>query len=285
VKDFKGKTAFVTGGANGIGLAMARSLGVAGANIMLADINADALEKSVHDLKAAGIEAASVVCNVANADDVRAAAAATIERFDKVHIVANNAGVSLAGKAGKTSLADWRWIVDINLMGVVHGIEIFVPLIKKHGEGGHIINTASMAGHWAAAEMGPYNATKFAVVGYSETIRQELAEDNIGVSVLCPAWVKTNIHLASLGAPSREDSVPDPDAPISDAAKMFFNEVENGLDPNLVGDWVVDSIKANRGWIFTHPDMMPIIDVRAGWIKADYQACVDDPRFASVGKS
>ena len=203
--DIAGKTAFITGGAHGIGLAIARSLAARGAKVMLADINADALTEASASLAAEGADVGSVVCDVANEAAMRAAADATIKRFGKVHIVVNNAGVGNGGRAGETSLDDWRWIVDINLMGVVYGVEMFTPLIKSHGEGGYIINTASMAGHVASAVMAPYHATKFAVVGYSESLREDLARDNIGVSVLCPAWVRTHIYKSSLGSPTLRD--------------------------------------------------------------------------------
>ncbi len=192
----------------------------------------------------------------------------------------NNAGVSFGGKAGSIPLEDWRWVVDINLMGVVHGVETFTPLIKAHGEGGHIVNTASMAGHWASSDMGPYNATKFAVVGYSETLRQELAGDGIGVSVLCPAWVKTNIHQAHRNRPSRSKADAGNLFAHSDAFKAATAAVENEIDPDMVGGWVADCVEANRFYIFTHPEMQPIIDVRSNMITTDYAACIEDGRFA-----
>ncbi|MEX3011275.1 SDR family NAD(P)-dependent oxidoreductase [Hoeflea sp. TYP-13] len=275
--NFGGKTAFITGGAGGIGLSMARSLARHGANIMLADVDEDQLAAARADLEQMEANVATVACDVAKAEDVEMAAQRTLDCFGKVHIVINNAGVSLGGRTGAVSLEDWRWIVDINLMGVVHGVEIFTPLIRCQGEGGHFVNTASMAGHWAAKNLGPYNATKFAVVGYSETMRQELADDGIGVSVLCPGWVRTNIHKASLKRPSAADyeSTSTDALTYSQAAAA----VESGIDPDIVGDWVVDCIRAERFYIFTHPEMLPAIDARADMIKADYAACAADFRF------
>ena len=277
METFDGKTAFITGGASGIGLSIARGLAQRGSNVMLADTDKRGLELARDELERTGARVAITVCDVANASDVEQSAGEAVGCFGKVHIVVNNAGVSLGGQTGAIPLEDWRWIVDVNLMGVVHGTEIFTPLIRSHGEGGHVVNTASMAGHWAARYLGPYNATKFAVVGYSESIRQELAEDGIGVSVLCPGWVRTGIHKASQNRPSaagrQTASLAGPVHAEAVAA------VESGIDPDIVGDWVADCIEARRFYIFTHPEMAPAIDARADMIKADYAACAADFRF------
>jgi len=277
--EISGKTAFVTGGASGLGLGMARALANRGANVMLADLNEEGLAAAVAKLRAeTNAEIDSVVCDVARVEAVRKAADATIDRFGKVHIVVNNAGVALSGPPGEIAIEDWRWIVDINLMGVVYGVEVFTPLIKSHGEGGHFVNTASMAGHGAAANMGPYNATKFAVVGYTETLKQDLEPDNIGVSCLCPAWVSTNIHNTGFskpsGGPTQAEMADDPQY------KEMSAVIEGGLNPDDVGVWVADCIEANRLHIFTHGDFKPFIDMRNEAVAADYQAIIDDGRFA-----
>lgn len=275
--DFKDKIAFITGGASGLGLAMAHSFSKRGAKIMLSDIDGEKLAAAEAELKAAGADVASIICDVADAAAVQAAADATIERFGKVHIVANNAGVSFGGRPGKIPLEDWRWIVDINLMGVVHGVEIFTPLIQSHGEGGHFLNTGSMAGHGTNIGMAPYYATKFAVVGYSEAIRQELASSNIGVTCLCPAWVATNIHNTSFGKPSgrptKEETIK------TQAYKEMAQVINSGLNANSVADWTAECMEANRLHVFTHPDFKPMLDDRATALSADYQAIIDDGRF------
>ena len=268
----EGKVAFVTGGASGIGLEIGRALAGRGAKVMLADINEENVKKAAQRLHNEGADVDCVVCDVANADDVRRAAEATVNRFGKVHIVANNAGVALRGAPGETPIEDWRWIVDINLMGVVHGVEIFTPLMKQHGEGGHFVNTASMAGHIAPAHMGPYSATKFAVVGYSESLRQDFAETGIGVSVLCPGWVNTHIHETERGRPSGKTRD-------EEDFKALAQVIEGGIDPATVGDYVADCILANRFYIFTHPEMAPVIDMRHGMVKADYDTASADERF------
>ena len=198
---YDGKVAFITGAAGGLGLALARALGQRGAKVMLADVDQQRLSAACNGLIREGVDAAHVVCDVSDADAVRLAATTTIDRFGKVHFVINNAGVSLGGPTGDIAIEDWNWIVNINLMGVVHGVEAFTPILAAQGEGGHILNPASMAGHLAITGGAPYTATKYAVVGYSESIRQELAPQGIGVSVLCPGWVRTAINETSQGRP------------------------------------------------------------------------------------
>ncbi len=273
--DIAGKTAFITGGANGIGLAIAKALAARGANVMLADLDEAALASAKAGFADSNIKAETVICDVARAEQMQAAADATLAAFGKVHIVVNNAGVGLGGVPGEIEMQDWRWIVDINLMGVVHGVEIFAPIIRKQGEGGHFVNVASMAGHIAMPGMAPYHATKFAVVGYSESLRAELMGDRIGVSILCPGWVKTNIHKSAAARPS---GGVDPEGPENAVMAEFIN---NGLQPDIVGEWTADCIEADRTYIFTHADMAPGIDARYAIVKADYEAAIQNPAFKS----
>lgn len=258
--------AFITGGAAGIGLGIAQAFAKRGAKLMLADIDQSTLDAAAETLRADGADVATVVCDVADEAQMRAAAQATIDRFGKVHIVVNNAGVALGGMTGEIDLKDWRWIVDINLMGVAHGVEIFTPLIKSHGEGGHIINTASLAGHIAGPGMAPYHATKFAVVGYSEAMQQELAPADIGVSVLCPAWVKTNIHRSGFNKPTGGGNEEDPQ--FQEMSKV----IDGGLDPADLGEWTATCVEDNRLYIFSHPEFAAGIDMRYAAVKADYDA-------------
>lgn len=276
MQDITGKTAFITGAASGIGLALTKRFTAAGANVMMADINADALIAA--QATVAGTTA-TVVCDVADPASLQAAADATIKAFGAAHIVVNNAGVSTAGKPGNVPLEDWRWVMDVNLMGVVHGVETFLPLMRKQGDGGYFINTASMAGHLAAEGMGPYNASKFAVVGYSETLAQELARENIGVSILCPAWVKTGIADAYKNRPSGIEGL-DQDA----AQHMAVEAVANGINADVVADWTFDCMMARRLYIFTHPHFHPFVDQRKALIDADVAAAAADPRFAKPSK-
>ena len=264
------KVAFITGAAGGIGLAIARALGQRGMKMMLADRDGDALAAACEALAQEGMETARVVCDVADVASVRQAAEATVARFGKVHFVVNNAGVSLGGPTGDIAIEDWNWIVSINLMGIVHGVEVFTPLIASHGEGGHILNTASMAGHLAMAGGGPYNATKYAVVGYSETIRQELAPQGIGVSVLCPGWVKTAINDAAKGRPSLANGGADREE--TETGKQIAAAIDAGLAPDVVAEWTLSQIDKGRFYIFTHPELLPFMEGRFAEIKADMEA-------------
>jgi NAD(P)-dependent dehydrogenase (short-subunit alcohol dehydrogenase family) len=275
MKDFTNKTAFITGAASGIGLALATAMGKRGANVMLADIDGDGLERVKKELSNQGMNVDSVVCNVADAQSVQDAADATIKAFGKVHIVANNAGVSLAGSTGKVNLKDWRWIVDINLMGVVYGVEIFTPLLLSHGEGGYLINTASMAGHFTMPKLGPYNATKYAVVGYSESLQQELTPLGVDVCVLCPTWIKTQIHNTGKKRPSFDQNHAEFESdPMYQAIRDL---IDNGLSPDALAELTLEAMAAKRFYVFTDPEARAMIDVRRDMIAKDYDACLASP--------
>ena len=267
------KTAFVTGAASGIGLALTKALLARGAKVMMADMNEAGLKSAQESLNAPD-NTAIVVCDVSDASSVQGAAKATIDTFGKVHLVFNNAGVSLAGLPGQFNLEDWRWITDINLMGVVYGVETFLPLISAHGEGGHIINTASMAGHVATQGMGPYFATKFAVVGYSEALRMELAQTGIGVSCLCPTWVKTNIHNTSDISPGAVDNR---EAFKSSKAYLTVKDlIDNGMSPDDYAELCMKAIKANRLHVFNDSDVRQALIDRHVSNLADFDACIAD---------
>lgn len=270
METYSGKVAFVTGAAGGIGLAIACELGARGMKVMLADLDGDRLKVARDQLTERGIEADFVVCDVADISAVQRAAKATLDRFGKVHFVVNNAGVSLGGPTGEIAIEDWNWIVSINLMGVVHGVETFTPILMEQGEGGHILNTASMAGHLALPGGGPYNATKYACVGYSETIRQELAPLGIGVSVLCPGWVKTAINDTSKDRPTLRNGGQDPEE--TEQGRQIAAAIEAGLDPAVVATWTLSQIDKDRFYIFTHPELTPFVDGRFAEMKEDLEA-------------
>lgn len=273
MKDFNNKTAFVTGAASGIGLAISKVLLSEGAKVMMSDVDIDALNMAAQSInKPNQIE--TVHCNVADYDSVVAAAKAAKTRFGNVHMLFNNAGVSLAGRNGDIDINDWRWIVDINLMGVVHGIEAFLPHMQSHGEVSHIINTASMAGHFTSSYMSPYNATKFAVVGYSESLRQQFEGSSVGISVLCPTWVKSNIYNTPEGAPSRADSDQDfTDSPIYEMSK---NLIDNGMSAEDFAALSLRAVLQKRFYVFNDPDAKQAIDQRRNHILSDYDACLAD---------
>lgn len=266
MKQVEGRTAFITGGASGIGLSMARSFGRAGMNVVLADIDPDALETALADLHQRQIKAIGVECDVVSRQSVQEAAKKAVAEFGKVHVVCNNAGVGAGGPIEEVRPSDWDWVIDVNLKGVVIGTEVFVPIMREQGEGGHFVNTASMAGMVSPPGMEPYNATKFAVVAMSEGWRGQLEPLDIGVSVLCPGFVKTRIHESGRARQSEYGEAVEENEAVSSAAAEF---VLNGLDPDRVGERVLEAVRENELYIFTHPDMRPAVEMRfAGIMEA-----------------
>ncbi|HEX3945150.1 MAG TPA: SDR family NAD(P)-dependent oxidoreductase [Rhizomicrobium sp.] len=261
ITEFRGKTAFITGAASGIGFGMARAFGRAGMNIVVADIDKKAATSAVEKLAGEQIKATAIFCDVSERNSVRGAALEAVAAFGKVHIVCNNAGVAVGGQIGTVGERDWDWILDVNLKGVVHGTEAFMPLIASHGEGGHIINTASMAGMISPPGLEPYSATKFAVVAMSEGWFLQLAPLNIGVSVLCPGFVRTRIHESGRG---RQDKYggQDDDPGVAATLEAAAQQVLSGIDPEIVGERVLEAVKAGELYIFTHPNMKALVEQR-----------------------
>ncbi len=272
MKDFRGKTAFITGGASGIGFAMARAFGGAGMNIALADIDVDATQNAVERLAREQIKAVPIACDVSVREGVRRAALDAIAAFGKVHVVCNNAGVALGGALGTVRERDWDWIVDVNLKGVVYGVETFYPLIRSHGEGGHFVNTASMAGMLSPPGLEPYAATKFAVVALSEGWAAQLAPLGIGVSVLCPSFVRTRIHESGRARPDRYGGRGDVDPGVGSTREEAAQNVLHGIDPDVVGARVLEAVEANDLYIFTHPMMRAYVEARFQGILAGFDA-------------
>src|SRR5208283_826475 len=208
MKDLAGKTAFVTGAASGIGLGIATAFAQAGVKVMLCDIEDAALARAVEGLKRTNADVDGVRADVSLKQELKAAADATIARYGKVHILVNNAGVGGGAPYGAWTDAAWDWTIGVNLMAVVWGIEIFGPLIESHGEGGHIVSTASIAG-LISYDSTPYNVTKYGVVALSEGLRGELAPRGIGMSVLCPGFIRTHIMDSRRNLPRRFGSALD----------------------------------------------------------------------------
>jgi NAD(P)-dependent dehydrogenase (short-subunit alcohol dehydrogenase family) len=205
-------------------------------NVMLADIETNVLDSAVSNLQVLGSSVGGVVCDVADPVSVDRAAQATIQAFGNVHVVCNNAGVAAGGWTDLISLDDWRWVLDVNLMGVVHGIRAFLPHIRGHGEGGHIVNTASMAGLVAGIGLSPYVASKFAVVGISEGLAMRLGSDNIGVTVVCPGFVRTHIGESGRNRQQRYGQAPvlEPSSPKAAVMAEIRRLIEAGIDPEKV---------------------------------------------------
>ena len=267
MQDFDGKVAFVTGAASGIGLGISRALAGAGMKVMLADIEKAALEKAAETLRADGATVATVVCDVADARSMVAAADATVAAFGKVHVLCNNAGVSTGGLVEECDDGDWDWVIGVNFLGVLNGCRAFLPHIKRHREGGHVVNTSSMAGLLGGmAGWGPYNSTKFAVVGLTEVLRQEGREGGYGASVLCPGGVNTNIYEAPRNRSERYGP---------QKSKVAFmdnpDELKSGLDPRVVGRLVLEAIRENRLYVFTDPRFRKLVEKRYERILVDFE--------------
>jgi NAD(P)-dependent dehydrogenase (short-subunit alcohol dehydrogenase family) len=262
MEELQGKVAVITGAASGIGRAMADRAGVEGMKIVLADIEEGPLEVAVDELTSDGVEAIGVVTDVADAASVRALRDRALDRFGAVHLVHNNAGVGLGGPIWEVSEEDWRWILGVNLWGVIHGVATFVPLLIEQGEG-HVVNTASIAGLIAAPFLGPYNATKQAVVAISETLFKDLQAVGapVGVSVLCPGFVRTRIAESERNRPDWAA----PDQAVEGAEELrgaVQSLVDGGIAPATVADRVMKAVRADTFYILTHPELDPAIATR-----------------------
>lgn len=279
INDLAGKTAFITGGASGIGLAMAKSFGARGANVMLADIEEGPLKEAIELLSKTNTQVDGVLLDVSDRDAMRDAAKKTVERFGKVHIVCNNAGIGAGGPMEEVTPSDWEWSIDVNLKGVVWGIEAFVPLIKEHGEGGHVVNTASMAGIVPIPGFGPYTATKYAVVGMSEDLSMELEPFGIGVSVLCPGFVATQIGNSRR---TRSEKYGEEGEPDQDAIAQAGDAVAAGIPAEAVGERVVECILENRLYAFTHPEFKDSAAARFERMADDFDSIGDSEAIKNV---
>jgi len=256
MRELAGRAAFVTGGASGIGFALGRRLAEAGMKVMLADIEVDALNAAVESLRDVGPEVRGVTCDVTDPVSVEMAAKASYDAFGNIHVVCNNAGVGGGSGIDDISLENWRWVLDVNLMGVLHGIRTFLPHIRAHGEGGHIVNTASMAGLNSGMGFSAYSASKFAVVNMSEGLAARIKPLGIGVTVLCPGFVRTRITESGRNRPARygPSQKPDPASSAGTLVAQIAEMVRSGLDPDDVAAQVLTAIRENELYVFTHHD-------------------------------
>lgn len=286
MSQYTGKTVVISGGAEGIGFGVARAMGKQGMNVVLGDIDEEQLNISRATLESEGINVLTVKMDVAQLSQWQNLADKAIERFGKVHMLVNNAGVgSIPGNIEHTDDKDWRWVLDVNLMGVIYGAQTMVPLMKQHGEGGWLINVASMAGMMGVPTAGAYTATKGAVVSMSESWYAELKPHNIQVSVLCPAFVKTRINLSTRNKPDalKSDREKDPEKlNNSAAAKHMQNVIDNGLSPDLVGERVVEAISHKELYIFTHPNYREVLQKRFKAIDGAFARAASSPLLESV---
>jgi NAD(P)-dependent dehydrogenase (short-subunit alcohol dehydrogenase family) len=254
-----GQVAVVTGGASGIGLSIAASLADRGVQLALADIEAPALDRAAATLKAKGVQVLAQATDVSDARDFARFADAVRSRFGTPDLLFNNAGVGGGGgPMNRITLDDWRWVIGVNLFGVVHGIEAFLNDMIEAGKPGHIVNTASVAGLICEAWMGPYNATKYAVVGISETLARETAETEVGVSVLCPGFVDTRIGDSVRNAPAGAELTEPP----AEMLEMLHQVLKDGQKPVQTSEAVLRAIESDQLYILTHPELNSAIEAR-----------------------
>ena len=273
MKDLAGKIAFVTGAASGIGLGIATALAQAGVKVMLCDIEEAALASAVEGLKRTNADVASVRADVSLKTELQAAADETRARYGAVHILINNAGVGGLGPYGAWSDAGWNWTLGVNLMAVVWGIEIFAPMIESQG-GGHIVSTASIAGLISSSSV-PYNVSKYGVVALSEGLRNELGPRGIGVSVLCPGFIRTNIADSRRNLPERFAGLAR-GSPLEDARRDKLAErISRGIDPLYVGELVREGIENDWPYIFNDCEFEPMIEARFTEIKRGFDRIRD----------
>jgi len=270
MKTFQGKTAVITGAGSGFGLETSRLAAQAGMNIVMADVQQDALDKAAAEIEALGAKVLLFKLDVSKAEQVEAMGRATMERFGAPHLVFNNAGVSSGGLIWEHSLKDWDWVVGVNLMGVAHGVRVFTPMMleaakKDPAYEGHIVNTASMAGVVNMPNMASYNVTKQAVVSLSETLFQDLAlvTDQIHCSVLCPFFVPTGIHLSERNRPTdmKDEVKPTKSQLIAQAlgAKAVTSGKLTAVD---VARLVMDAVANDKFYIFSHPHALGAVQTR-----------------------
>jgi NAD(P)-dependent dehydrogenase (short-subunit alcohol dehydrogenase family) len=270
MKTLQGRTAVLTGAASGFGLEAARIAARAGMNVVMADVQQDALDKAAEEIRGLGAQVLPFRLDVSKAEQVEALALATRNTFGVPHLVFNNAGVGAGGLIWEHTQKDWEWVVGVNLMGVAHGVRVFTPMMLEAAAAdpayeGHIVNTASMAGLLNAPNMGVYNVTKHAVVSLSETLYQDLAlvTDQISASVLCPYFVPTGIHQSQRNRPAEMKEAVKPTKSQLIAQAMSDKAVTSGkVTAAQVVQWVFDAVQARQFYIYSHPHALGGVQVR-----------------------
>ena len=280
MKEFKDKVAVITGGASGLGLEIARLAAKKGMKLVISDIEERALKNSEREFSEQGVEVLAVRTNVAIGLEVEQLAEKTLQRFGAVHLLFNNAGVALNKSAWETTLADWEWVLGVDLWGVIHGVRVFTPIMLKQDAPSHIINTASVAGMLSPQGMAAYNVAKHGVVTLSETLYYDLKkrDANINVSVLCPAWVNTGIWDSARNRP--EDLQNDADQKSADDIELeesARHAIQSGkVSAPMVAEIVFAAIAANQFYILTHPKIKKWIGLRVEDILQDRQPSPQD---------
>lgn len=272
---FAGRTAFVTGGANGIGIGLVRALLAEGCKVAIADIREDAIEKALKTLDNQSVMGVQV--DVSSRDAMEKAADEVEAKFGPVSLLFNNAGINLFQTIEELSYSDWDWVMGVNLHGPINGVMTFVPRMIAAGNGGYIVNTASMAGWLASGAPGIYNTTKFAVRGMSESLRYSLAPHGIGVSILCPGLVKSYIYASD---DVRPKELLDGAKPVDTANVQRLAEFhEFGMEPDVIAARVLDGMRENRTYIFSHPEFKDEVAELFQEYLADFRDLPEDPGF------
>ena len=273
MKDFPGRTAFVTGGANGVGIGLVRALLKEGCNVAIADIRPESIDRALRALD--DPRAMGVPVDVSSREDLRRAADAVEAKFGVVTLLFNNAGVNLFQSIEESSFDDWDWIMGVNLDGPINGVATFVPRMVQAGKGGYVVNTASMASFLAGGTCGIYNTTKFAVRGMSASLRASLAKHNIGVSVLCPGLVKSYIYASDDIRPATLKAGA---KPVDTAAVKRLAEVhEFGMEPDVIAARVLDAMREDRFHVFSHPEFKDEIAEMFAETLEDFRDYPPDP--------
>jgi NAD(P)-dependent dehydrogenase (short-subunit alcohol dehydrogenase family) len=268
MQELKGRTAIVTGAASGIGSGIAKALAGAGMNLVLADIQQGPLTGIRREVEALGARAMDVLVDVSDAASVAAAGRAAEQAFGRLHIAVNNAGVAMHGtKVEDVSADEWNWVVGVNVFGVINGIRAFVPMIRSHGEGGHVVNTASISGFFVRGgrNQGAYTMTKYAVVALSEALEQEVEDAGIGVSVLCPGPVQTQIFASAGTRPERFGG-----PYVRPQQEALRGAMGHGLAPEAVGERVRHAIRNNEFYVLTHATERQAVKARHQRIEAAF---------------
>lgn len=267
MKDVNGKVAFITGGAAGLGLAMARSFTGAGMKVAIADIEDEALAAAAKEFEESNADVITMKCDVTDRESMAQARQKTLDAFGKVNIVCNNAGVVAFGNIADMTFKDWDWVMKVNLDGVINGVVTFINDVKSSGEEGHFVNTASIAGQYGMPGLSSYVASKFAVVGISETMRADLAADNIGISVLCPGVVSTGISNSERNRPDEYGGGTSP--VVETSAEPSAIEMA-AMQPEAIGDIVLHAILNDQFYILTHEEFLPPVASRGAEISESF---------------
>jgi len=271
--DFAGKVAVVTGAGSGIGRALAARSAQEGMKVVLADVEESALSSVASEMADAGADVIAVRTDVSHCADVEALANQTVRHYGAAHLLFNNAGVHGGGTIWESTIADWRWVLGVNLWGVIHGLRAFVPLMIEQDTECHIVNTGSTAGLMATPGWGVYGASKAAIISLTETLQYELMmrEAKIGVSVLCPGGVKTRLLDAERNRPAALENPPGGNAPrVTEADVAAAQAMEYGMEPDQLAEHVFAAIRTGQLHVLTHPEYAPMIRQRMDAILAEH---------------